>query len=169
MRFLNNLISIGYTLSIFFCASVCATAHLSGEFKQSKHFAGFSKPFVSEGVFTLEDKKLNWHVMKPVESTLLIENGHVFVKNNEGKLEPQPGSEQFVGLLTDLLAMDIAALQARFDVTEQEECLILIPKDTLLSQLFSNFILCENNKRVNSLTLNEHAGSNTLIEFYYKN
>ena len=169
MNYLKNCVFVSCLCFVFFSASLLAATTVSGEFKQLKYFAGFSKPFISKGEFTLEGEKLLWYVKTPVQSTLLIENGQVFVKNKEGELTPQPGSEQFVGLLTDLLALDMKALYARFDVTNQTGCLLLKPKDTLLKQLFSHFILCENNQRVQSITLNEHSGSNTVIEFSYAN
>ncbi|MEJ2913466.1 MULTISPECIES: outer membrane lipoprotein carrier protein LolA [unclassified Pseudoalteromonas] len=169
MNYLKNCVFVSCFYFVFFSTSLLATPSVSGEFKQLKYFSGFSKPFISKGEFTLEGEKLLWHVKTPAQSTLLIEDGQVFVKNKGGELTHQPGSEQFVGLLTDLLALNMEALRTRFDVSNQGDCLLLKPKDAMLKQLFSHFILCENNERVESVTLNEHSGSSTQIDFSYAN
>ncbi|MBH0069142.1 outer membrane lipoprotein carrier protein LolA [Pseudoalteromonas sp. NZS100] len=161
-----------FTLSIaisflLFCTVVNAAA-IKGEFKQYKQFNGFAKPFISSGVFSLIDEKLIWQVKMPVESMLIIENGKVLAQNANGELIPQPGSEQFVGLLSDLLSVNMSALETRFDIAKmQGSCTQLTPKEAMLQQLFSDFILCETAKQVNSITLNEHSGNNTKIEFTY--
>ena len=161
-----------FTLSIaisflLFCTVVNAAA-IKGEFKQYKQFNGFAKPFISSGVFSLIDEKLIWQVKMPVESMLIIENGKVLAQNANGELIPQPGSEQFVGLLSDLLSVNMSALETRFDIAKmQGSCTQLIPKEAMLKQLFSDFILCETAKQVSSITLNEHSRNNTKIEFTY--
>ncbi|ALQ10232.1 MULTISPECIES: outer membrane lipoprotein carrier protein LolA [Pseudoalteromonas] len=161
-----------FTLSIaisflLFCSVVNAAA-IKGEFKQYKQFNGFAKPFISSGVFSLIDEKLIWQVKMPVESMLIIENGKVLAQNANGELIPQPGSEQFVGLLSDLLSVNMSALETRFDIVKmQDGCTQLTPKEAMLQQLFSDFILCNTAKQVSSITLNEHSGNNTKIEFTY--
>ncbi|WP_372760558.1 outer membrane lipoprotein carrier protein LolA [Pseudoalteromonas sp.] len=153
-------------VSILIVSGVNASA-IEGEFKQFKQFAGFAEPFVSTGVFSLHQEKLIWQVQTPVQNTLVVENGQVLIENSQGELRPQPGSEQFVGLLTDLLRVDMNALAARFNIEAQQECLLLTPKDTLLQQLFSYFKLCQSQQVVSSITLYEHSGSKTTIEFSY--
>lgn len=153
-------------LLILFASSANA-ATINGEFKQFKQFAGFAQPFVSSGVFSLSDDKLIWQVQTPVQNTLVVENGQVLIENDQGELKPQPGSEQFIGLLTDLLRVDMNALEARFSIEQQQECSLLTPKDPLLQQLFSYFSLCKHQQVVNSITLYEHSGSKTTIEFSY--
>ncbi len=161
-----------FTLSIaisflLFC-SVVNAAPIKGEFKQYKQFNGFAKPFISSGVFSLIDEKLIWQVKMPVESMLIIENGKVLAQNANGELIPQPGSEQFVGLLSDLLSVDMSALETHFDIAKmQGSCTQLTPKEAMLQQLFSDFILCEAAKQVSSIVLNEHSGNKTKIEFTY--
>ena len=140
---------------------------VTGEFKQYKQLAGFASPFVSSGVFSLNAKKLVWEVEQPVKSALIVENGQVLVENAKGEFVPQPGSEQFVGLLTDLLSVDMSALATRFSIKAQNNCLQLTPKEALLQQLFSHFTLCESDKTVHSIILYEHSGSKTTIEFSY--
>jgi hypothetical protein len=156
------------TLLLLFCCTVDA-ATINGEFKQFKQFAGFANPFVSSGVFTLSDNKLVWQVQTPVQNTLVVENGQVLIENSQGELKPQPGSEQFVGLLTDLLRVDMDALEARFTIEQHQECSLLTPKEPLLQQLFSYFSLCRHQQVVHSITLYEHSGSKTSIEFSYPN
>ncbi len=161
-----------FTLSVaisflLFC-SVVNAAPIKGEFKQHKQFNGFAKPFISSGVFSLIDEKLIWQVKMPVESMLIIENGKVLAQNANGELIPQPGSEQFVGLLSDLLSVNMRALETRFDIAKmQGSCTQLTPKEAMLQQLFSDFILCEAAKQVSSIVLNEHSGNKTKIEFTY--
>ena len=152
---------------LLFCTEVNAAA-IKGEFKQYKQFNGFAKPFISSGVFSLIDEKLIWQVKMPVQSMLIIENGKVLAQNANGELVPQPGSEQFIGLLSDLLSVNMSAMETRFDIAKmQGNCTQLTPKEGMLQQLFSDFILCETAKQVSSITLNEHSGNNTKIEFTY--
>jgi hypothetical protein len=154
------------TLLLLFCCTVDA-ATINGEFKQSKQFAGFAEPFVSRGIFSISDEQLIWQVQTPVQNTLVLENGQVLIENAQGQLTPQPGSEQFVGLLSDLLRVDMDALEARFTIEQRSDCSLLTPKDALLQQLFSYFSLCKHQQVVDSITLYEHSGSKTTIEFSY--
>lgn len=167
MNFLTCF-TLSLAISFLLFCSVVNAAPIKGEFKQYKQFNGFAKPFISSGVFSLIDEKLIWDVKTPVESKLVIENGQILAQGANGELVPQPGSEQFVGLLSDLLSVNMSALETRFNIIKtQDSCTKLAPKEALLKQLFSDFVLCESDKQVSSITLNEHSGNNTKIEFTY--
>ncbi|NMM42422.1 LolA family protein [Pseudoalteromonas arctica] len=143
--------------------------HKAGEFRQEKYFAGFAKPFISSGVFVLEPKQLKWQVTKPINNTLLIKNGQVYVDDSQGDAVLQPGAAPFVNLLQAIITHDLGALEQQFTVSDDTpaDCSLLQPKDQLLSQLFVSFQLCAVDGNVQQVRLNEHNANYTIIHFKY--
>ena len=141
----------------------------SGQFRQEKYFAGFAKPFISSGVFVLEPEQLKWQVTKPINNTLLIKNGQVYVENAQGEAMAQPGAAPFVNLLQAIITHDLDALGKQFTVSDdtQAGCSLLQPNDQLLSQLFVSFQLCAEQGSVQQVRLNEHNANYTIIHFNY--
>lgn len=141
----------------------------AGKFSQEKYFAGFSKPFISSGVFVLEQEQLKWQVTKPITSTLLIKNGQVYVEDSQGDAVIQPGAAPFVNLLQAIITNDLSALEQQFTIANdtQAGCSLLLPKDQLLSQLFVSFQLCALDGNVQQVRLNEHNNNYTIIHFEY--
>ncbi|MDQ9091766.1 outer membrane lipoprotein carrier protein LolA [Pseudoalteromonas haloplanktis] len=163
---------------VLFCLSCLLTTVISaaeqppnraGEFSQEKYFAGFTKPFISSGVFLLDAEQLKWQVTKPVTNTLLIKNGQVYLENAQGEVVLQPGAAPFVSLLQAIISHDLDALkpQFTFSADTQEGCSLLLPKDQLLSQLFVSFQLCVVSGNVQQVRLNEHNANYTIIRFNY--
>ncbi|HEA17991.1 MAG TPA: outer membrane lipoprotein carrier protein LolA [Pseudoalteromonas prydzensis] len=140
-----------------------------GEFSQEKYFAGFTKPFISSGVFTLDPEQLKWQVTKPVINTLLIKSGQVYVENAQGEAVLQAGAAPFVNLLQAIISHDLDALGQQFTLSDdtQAGCSLLLPKDQLLSQLFVSFQLCTSDGNVQQVRLNEHNANYTIIHFNY--
>ena len=58
-----------------------------------------------------------------------------WLKMLKGSFVPQPGSEQFVGLLTDLLSVDMSALATRFSIKAQKQLPATNPKRSVVTAI----------------------------------
>ena len=141
----------------------------AGEFKQAKYFAGFSKPFLSNGTFLLSDEQLLWQVTHPVSSKLLVKNNEVYVESSQGTLVRQAGAAPFIRVLEAVIANDESQLSEQFEVlhSDTSTCTVLAPKEALLATLFSTFELCISNEHVSSVRLNEVSGNYTVLSFIF--
>ncbi|WP_462168120.1 outer membrane lipoprotein carrier protein LolA [Pseudoalteromonas lipolytica] len=140
-----------------------------GTFSQEKHFKGFTKPFISEGLFKLTEQGIIWQVESPIKSKLVIKQGQVYTYNERGEAQLQKGAEPYVALLQAIIKHDKAALALQFDTREHadNDCQLLLPNDEMLQQIFSQFTVCADEKNVNSVRLQEINGNVTLLRFSY--
>ncbi|WP_462159890.1 LolA-like protein [Pseudoalteromonas sp. GB56] len=164
------MIRIVTLLTLFLSTFVQAD---SGQFEQSKLFAGFKQAFVSTGQYTLDDDQLLWHTMTPVESQLKIDATGVYERQANGEYAAQLQTGTYGALLPALLAQDDTALAQFFSaesVAPPEslsesalECVQLVPTVAELKSLFSHFISCAHEQEVAFIGLYEDNGTATEI------
>ena len=115
--------SIFLLCSMFFITPALAKNVIEhGSFSQEKHFKGFSKPFISKGIFELNEEGLTWQVQSPVKSTLFIKQGQVYTLDSQGNEQLQKGAEPYVSLLRAILKHDRAALAEQFTINKIVNC-----------------------------------------------
>ena len=162
--------SIFLLCSMFFITPALAKNVIEhGSFSQEKHFKGFSKPFISKGIFELNEEGLTWQVQSPVKSTLFIKQGQVYTLDSQGNEQLQQGAEPYVSLLRAILKHDRAALAEQFTINKSVEpnCEILLPNQALLKHVFSQFELCFDANKVTTVRLQEPNENFTLLRFSY--
>lgn len=151
-------------------------AVLRGDFVQSRQIAGFRQPVESSGHFVVaRGTGLLWHTTRPFESLLSATGERLRVSNGEGQPEMtldarrEPMLRTISGLLQSVVAADIAALEAQFDVQvrlvgDAGWELALQPRETMLRERFPSMELA-GAAHVATVVLREHGGDTTTIRF----
>ena len=164
--------ALALTLTLIATANAFAAAE-QGKFEQSKLFAGFQKPFISQGQYTLSDEQLVWHTKQPVVSELKIDASGVYERQSDGTYTQQANTGPYGALLPALLAQDTHALERYFSTeavappaalaAQNDECVQLTPVTGELKSVFSHFISCAQQSQVRFIGLYEGNGTTTEI------
>ncbi|MCB1691036.1 MAG: outer membrane lipoprotein carrier protein LolA [Halioglobus sp.] len=87
------------TMLAFISRELVVSSNLRGDFSQRKYLSFVDKPFVSSGQFRLDrESGLFWHVIEPLESTMLVKEGRIF-------LDGKPVEDQGVGKLITIVML----------------------------------------------------------------
>lgn len=87
-----------------------------GEFRQEKYLSFVKTPFVSTGEFNLErESGLFWHVMEPIESTMLVQEGHVTLDGK--RVDDQGVGRLITTVMLGFMEGNLSVLTETFDVS----------------------------------------------------
>lgn len=114
---------------------------VSGRFREEKAVAGFPKPMVSEGVFSLADGTLHWDAETPFPSKMTISaQGIVFEAGGSTTSAAVGGGA--AEILSSFLSGRIDRIKARFDVRAGFEgdrlVVTAVPKDEAMRAAVSS-------------------------------
>lgn len=145
---------------------------LEGNFREEKTIAGFPKPMVSTGRFSLTAQKLVWDVTDPFPSTMTIDStGIHYASDDQRGFETNAGPQnnEAAKILTGLLSGQAEALEAFFvlKATKTRTGSITIeatPKNEMLSQFVAKAVLT-GRTHVETVRIEGKSGETTLILF----
>lgn len=139
-----------------------------GQFTQLKYFNVLPKPFKSTGYFELNKDTFIWQTLVPVKSAFLVEDNVAFTVDGQGAREEQPQAQYFVELLQSMIKADLDGLAAAFNFHQSSaaNCIMLLPVNDDIAQLFSSIELC-GEQQVKQVTLFELADNRTQIKLSY--
>ncbi|WP_265287116.1 LolA family protein [Verminephrobacter eiseniae] len=151
-------------------------AVLRGEFEQTKSIKGFKRPLVSRGTYVVaRDRGVQWLTVQPFASTVVVTRERLLTLGQAGvsrqiDTRQEPGLRAINEMLMALLAGDVTALTARFNVqaTLQDTHgwrLALTPHDAALAGFIAR-IEMEGDRHVNALSLHEASGDASSIRFF---
>ena len=152
---------------------------LRGEFEQVKTLKGFRNPLVSHGEFLVaRGQGVWWHTLKPFESTLVVTPTRLFTRAADGSTadladaQAEPGVRQVNALVFSLLAADLDALAATFDVVAQPVgpfgwTMTLTPRDANVARFLVRATLV-GDRDVQSVRIEEARGDVTQIRFSHQ-
>lgn len=155
---------------------IAKVAVLRGSFEQQKQVAGFKNPLRSQGKFLLaRDKGVVWTTLKPFPSETVITRERIFSFDETGKhsvqadARQQPALRQVNAMMFALMAGDVKALAARFDIDAQALAnnawtLALKPKSAAMAKSFSRIEL-RGDRYVREVVIVEGAGDRTTLKF----
>lgn len=95
--------------------------HIDGHFIEKKTIAGFPKPLVSSGRFSIDRQKgVRWETLKPFPNTLIFDDSGVRYIGSNAESSVSTGNLPAVGQLADLtrgiLSGDLKLLARLFDL-----------------------------------------------------
>ncbi len=152
---------------------------LKGEFEQTKTLKGFRNPLVSHGEFVVaRGQGVWWHTTRPFESTLVVTQTRLFTRaadgstNNVMDAQTEPGLREVNELVFSLLAADLDALAARFNIVAQPVgaagwTMTLTPRDPNLAKFLVQATLA-GDRDVQSVRIDEARGDSTQIRFAHQ-
>jgi len=117
------------------------------DFTQEKQFTFLSTPIKSSGILKVNKGNILWQVNTPVFSKLLIIDSQIFqyeeVKTSEGISNFYREMATHASIETLIQAVFTGNInKQQWNVTEKKGCLLLKPKDTMLTQALSLLELC---------------------------
>lgn len=126
-------------------------AVLRGQFEQQRQLAGFSKPMLSRGRFTVaRERGALWLTDSPFSSQLILTRDALIQKNGASVSQrldasQEPALRAINSVLFALLAGDLSALEQRFtlqgEVGARGWSLRLIPRDAAWKQVMTRIEL----------------------------
>lgn len=149
---------------------------LRGGFEQEKRVAGFRNPLRSQGRFLLSrDKGVVWTTLKPFPSEMVITRERILSRDEAGNsrvqadAKRQPALRQINAMMFALMAGDVSALAARFDIDAEALpgnawSLTLKPKAAALEKVFSQIEL-HGDHYVREVEILEAGGDRTVLKF----
>lgn len=146
---------------------------LRGAFEQRKTLAGFKHALVSRGSFVVaRERGVGWLTKEPFATTLVVTRDRLLSRQADGQVlsridaRDEPALRLVNELLMAVMAADLAALAARFDVearTQPERWdLVLTPKDERLAAWLARIEL-GGDRHLRSVRLLESRGDITAI------
>lgn len=150
-------------------------SHVSGDFEQIKKLSILPMPILSSGVFTFDQRSgLNWTVLKPVHSQMILDDEGIRQIQNEQVVwsldATQPAASHISTIIASVLAADWNTLSEHFDLSingnrEKNDWLInLLPKSRVLLTAISR-IEMTGSAQLKKMELFEASGDSTLIIF----
>ncbi|WP_265301365.1 outer membrane lipoprotein carrier protein LolA [Verminephrobacter eiseniae] len=151
-------------------------AVLRGEFEQTKSIKGFKRPLVSRGTYVVaRDRGVQWLTVQPFASTVVVTRERLLTLGQAGAsrqidTRQEPGLRAINEMLMALLAGDVTALTARFDVQATLQGahgwrLALTPRDAALAGVMARIEL-EGDRHVSALSLHEASGDASSIRLF---
>ncbi|GGO65909.1 LolA family protein [Bowmanella pacifica] len=136
-----------------------------GTFVQEKQLPQLKRPFVSRGLFAYDPdrKQLIWHTQAPLNNKLLIDEQGVAEEDAQGNPQVLTSDGQVSQVLLILFSGDVQSWQEVFDLTWQQECVTMTPKQPFLRDLFSQFELCRLSDTQQQIRLFETNGTQARI------
>jgi len=147
---------------------------LKGRFEQRKAVKGFRNPLVSQGDFVVARAKgVVWATREPFASTLVVTRDRLLTRQSDGSVGDQvdasrePGIRAVNEMLFALMAADLQALSARFDIDgalagKDGWRLALKPRDAALARWVTRIEL-DGDRFVRRVRLAEASGDTAEI------
>lgn len=147
---------------------------LKGRFEQRKAVKGFRNPLVSQGDFVVAKAKgVVWATREPFASTLVVTRDRLLTRQADGSVGDQvdasrePGIRAVNEMLFALMAADLQALSARFDIDgalvgKEGWRLALKPRDAALARWVTRIEL-DGDRFVRRVRLAEASGDTAEI------
>ena len=157
-------------------ARLAKPAVLRGEFVQEKQLKGFRNPLKSSGDFLLlRERGVLWNTRAPFASTTSLTRGKLLTRLPDGSTQTvietkdAPAMQSVAALMMALMAGDVGALRARFDLTESVHqdgswTLAMTPRDATLKRAISRIDL-QGARHVQAVEIVEAGGDRTRIRF----
>lgn len=149
-------------------------AVLRGQFEQQRQLAGFSKPMISRGRFTVaRERGALWLTDSPFSSQLILTRDTLIQKSGASvsqKLDAkqEPALRAINGVLFALLAGDLSALEQRFAIQGETSArgwsLRLTPRDAAWKQVMTRIEL-RGGAHIDTLDMLDINKDSTLIRF----
>jgi hypothetical protein len=150
-------------------APLASHGDLHGQFLQEKKVAGLPKPLRSKGDFDLlKGKGLVWRTRSPLQGTVVLGPRGVWALQAGALARRLAAGGEALDLMSRLLSMDPATLQASFDVKVLRARagfrFELTPRSPLLAKVFTR-IDVQGQAQVEQADLAEASGDSTRIKF----
>lgn len=139
----------------------------AGTFRQTKHIAVLTRPFVSSGRYQFTPESgLLWHTLLPVANQLSITDKGVFRVSGEGQQEALTTDQGISQLLLALISGDQKKLNMMFRINTHESGMLLTPTDSTIGNLFEKIELTRDQQQLLHIVLHEPAGNYTEITLH---
>ncbi|QZN91038.1 MULTISPECIES: LolA family protein [Idiomarina] len=133
---------------------------LSLDFHQKKQLSGLPRPLVSSGQLDISTDEIIWTTEQPQQQELTINRQGIF---EQGGAESISGSDTIAQLLLAILQQDEAVLKQQFNLSVEQECVVMVPKADTLASVIEKIHSCGDD-RVELVELFEQNGNTTRIE-----
>lgn len=139
---------------------------LKGDFQQTKHNKHLRRPLKSNGTIVLSmEAGIAWQTVFPVKSTLVITKTTITNINSKGQRKQVGGGGELNLVFLNALVGNWTLLKQHFSldsrVTEQQHCVDLQPKTSLLQQNIAQISVCGSKDKIATMTIKELNGSTT--------
>lgn len=156
-----------FAFSINELEKVMVNDNIYGNFNQEKIIAGFPKPVITGGQFSIKNKELMWITEKPRKSSIKINAEGIFSLSNNGiwsKIQGQYDKSMFL----DIVNMNFKKISSIFDIdlsgSSKNWTMILNPKTHIAGKIFKNIII-QGGNFVSSIEIIEENGDKTIMKF----
>lgn len=148
-------------------------AALSGQFSQTRHIAGITRPLQSNGRFLyVSGRGIRWHTLAPFDSDfVLTPEGMQVREGGRVAVDLQPAAQPGLRLVSDiflaLFALDFQVLGRHFDLyfLDQPTWQVgLTPRDAAFQALAARIII-DGSRRIDRVVLEDAHGDRTVITF----
>ncbi len=145
-----------------------------GSFRQERRLKIIKKPFVSEGVFSIQNNEFIWHTKTPLEAIYRITDTTI-EETVDGiskfkKLDENPQMASFFKVFSSLIQLDKEALESNFELltkgTISNWHLELTPIKEPIDKVFK-LITVQGSEQVKSIQTETLSGDINLIELSY--
>lgn len=159
------MIKIAFCFDIYELKNIVKN-DVSGDFNQTKNITGFKRAILSSGEFSIKKSQFVMTTLKPVFSSVKVDENGVFVmQNNQWQKESKSAD---ITLLLNIINLNIDALKPEFDInlvgTKENWQVSLTPKGYLISKIFKSIEIFGTNY-VKKIVLTEINGDETINEF----
>ena len=155
--------------------AILAQQSLNADFVQMKKIAALSRPLISKGqIWMSPEGQLIWQILKPLKSTMLIQDNSFKLFNKNDELQPDNRNalvKDISSLFLTLLSGDSEKLSSMFNqilkCDENSWHLELRPKEQKLSNLIS-LITLSGEESLTNISFQENRGDLTTIELSHR-
>jgi hypothetical protein len=133
---------------------------LSLDFHQKKQLSGLPRPLVSSGQLAISADEIIWTTEQPQQQELTINRQGIF---EQGGAESISGSDTIAQLLLAILQQDETVLKQQFNLSVEQECVVMVPKADALASVIEKIHSC-GAQSVELVELFEQNGNTTRIE-----
>lgn len=157
-----------FAFSINDLEQVMVNDNINGNFNQEKIIAGFPKPVITGGQFSIKNKELLWITEKPRKSSIKINADGIFSLSSNGawsKIQGQYDKSMFL----DIVNMNFKKVNSIFDIdlsgSAKNWIMNLKPKTNIAGKIFKNIII-KGGVFVSSIEIIEENGDKTIMKFF---
>lgn len=133
---------------------------LSLGFRQKKQLSGLPRALVSSGQLDISQEAIIWTTEHPQQQKLVINRQGIFEKSSG---EVISGSRAVAQLLLAILQQDEVVLKQQFNLSLEQECVVMTPKADALASVIKEIHSCGTDS-VERVELFEQDGNTTRIE-----
>lgn len=133
---------------------------LSLDFRQKKQLSGLPRALVSSGQLDISTDEIIWTTEQPQQQKLTINRQGIF---EQGGAESISGSDTIAQLLLAILQQDERVLKQQFNLSVEQECVVMVPKADALASVIEKIHSC-GAESVELVELFEQNGNTTQIE-----